>query len=68
MSVKFDEKRNVWTFNYSYNRKRYTGTCHGCASYRDAVNFETTHKASVLRLEKCNTLSDLFNKCADMID
>lgn len=67
MSVKFDEKRNVWTFNYTYNRKRYTGTCHGCASYRDAVNFETTHKASVLRLEKCNTLSDLFNKCADMI-
>lgn len=67
MSVKFNKDRNVWTFRYKYNRKAYNGTCHGCASYRDALNFETTHKASVMRLEKQNTLADLFNNCADML-
>lgn len=65
MSVERGED-GIFRFHYDYNGIVYEGSCH-TEDVKDAVSFEILHRASVLRLEQCKTLKELFLKCKDMI-
>ena len=56
----------IFYFHYDYNGMVYEGSCN-TDDVKDAISFEITHRASILRLEQQKTIRDLYLNCRDMI-